>query len=450
MNNINIKVIHGVLFLVVFLLSSCGDSSSNLTAGKAWGTAALIETGNTGDTFYPQIVSDTSGNALAIWQQSDGTRIHIWANRFTAGSGVWGTATQLEFNTVGDATDPHIAIDASGNAMAVWSQSDGIRYNIWADLYTIGLGWGVAGLIEGDNTGDAVSPKIAFDTSGHAIAVWQQFDGTRYNITANRYSAGTWGAAVTISNMSNPSDSAINPHVALDTGGNALAVWQQWDSTLPGRNNIMANRYDAVTGWGTAGLIEADAGNAYDADIAIDKYGNALAVWYQFDGTRNNIMANRYTSGSGWGLAAVPIETGAFDASSPKIAIDANGNALTVWSQSDGTRTNILANRYTFGSGWGIDTLIETDNAGGARYPQVAFDASGNAVAVWQQFDGARDNIWSNRYTAGTGWGAAALIETGAGDAGSPQIAVDSNGNALSVWQQADSTYYSIWSNRYH
>jgi hypothetical protein len=69
-----------------------------------------------------------------------------------------------------------------------------------------------------------------------------------------------------------------------------------------------------------------------------------------------------------------------------------------VWHQSDGTRYNIWANRYIPGTGWDTAGLIETDNAGSALYPQIAFDTSGNAIAVWSQSDGTRDNIWADRY----------------------------------------------------
>jgi len=86
------------------------------------------------------------------------------------------------------------------------------------------------------------------------------------------------------------------------------------------------------------------------------------------------------------------------DAYYPKIAIDANGNAVAVWSQYDGTRLNIWANRYVAGTGWGTAALIETDNAGAAVLPRVAMDANGNAIAVWVQFDGTRNNVWANRY----------------------------------------------------
>jgi hypothetical protein len=83
----------------------------------------------------------------------------------------------------------------------------------------------------------------------------------------------------------------------------------------------------------------------------------------------------------------------------PQVAIDADGNAVAVWHQSDGTRTNIWSNRYTASTGlWGMAEIIETDNAGNANDPQVAIDTYGNAVAIWRQTDGTRMNVWTNMY----------------------------------------------------
>ena len=46
-------------------------------------------------------------------------------------------------------------------------------------------------------------------------------------------------------------------------------------------------------GWGTAQLIESDhAGNARDADVGVDGNGNAAAVLFRHDGTRNDIASN--------------------------------------------------------------------------------------------------------------------------------------------------------------
>jgi len=206
------------------------------------------------------------------------------------------------------------------------------------------IGWQVPELIEAENLGHALAPQIAFDANGNAIAVWYQPGGAQYSIYANHYQPGL--------------------------------------------------------GWGTAGLIENNTGEAYNPQIAFDANGNAIAVWRQFDGTRYNIWANRYDAATGsWGTAEL-IETDTGWAVAPQIAIDANGNAIAVWVQSDGTRDSIWANRYVPGAGWGTAELVETDNAGHAYYPQVAIDANGNAIAVWDQDDGTRYNIWANRWLA--------------------------------------------------
>ena len=384
-----------------------------------------------------------------MWHQHDGTRYNIWANRYTAGIG-WGTAALIETDDTGDAFDPRIAIDAGGNALVVWVQDGGPRRSIVASRYTAAANtWSTAVLIETDDTGSAWKPKIAIDANGNALAVWAQDDGTENSVFANRYTASsnTWGTAVAIETDNVIGHSASEPQIAVDANGNALAVWAQSDGI---RDSIWANRYTAGSGWGTAALIETDdAGAAYTPKIAIDATGNAMAVWAQWDGTQTSIFANRYTAGTGWGTAA-PIETdNALNAGTVQIAFDASGNAMAVWVQGDGL-SNVWANRYTAGTGWGTATLIETDNAGSAASPQIAFDSTGNALAVWSQSDGARINIWANRYTRGIGWGTAALIETdNAGDANEPQVGIDPSGNALAVWYQSNGTRSDIWANRY-
>ncbi len=102
----------------------------------------------------------------------------------------------------------------------------------------------------------------------------------------------------------------------------------------------------------------------------------------------------------GWGEAsALDFDSDDFgNADAPQIAMNAAGDAVAVWEQYDGSRTNAWANRYTAGKGWGVPQLIETDNAGDASSPQITLDGDGNALALWLQDDGARDNVWANRY----------------------------------------------------
>jgi hypothetical protein len=66
--------------------------------------------------------------------------------------------------------------------------------------------------------------------------------------------------------------------------------------------------------------------------------------------------------------------------------------------QYDGTRYNIVANRWN-GTSWGTAATIEAYPSGAAlAYPQIAIDPNDDAMAVWAQHDGTRYNIIANRY----------------------------------------------------
>ena len=242
---------------------------------------------------------------------------------------------------------------------------------------------------------------------------------------------GAWGEAQSIDTVD--SDSVDRPQIAFDQSGNALAVWSEFDGT---RRNIWSNRFNG-TSWEVAEkIVIEDLGSAGSPQVAFDQSGNALAVWQQSDGTRSNIWSNRF-NGMSWG-GAEKIETDDLGTVfNPQIAIDHSGNALAVWSQSDGTRSNIWSNRFN-GTSWEVAEKIEIDDLGGAFGSQIAIDQSGNALAVWAQDDGTRSNIWSNRFD-GTNWGDAEKIETNGENSNvSPKIAIDQNHNALAIWSQVD------------
>jgi len=150
---------------------SIDSNASVLTVlPKAWGAGALIETDNTGDASGPQIAIDANGNAMVVWVQDGdataGQRFDAWARRYSAGQ--WGTAALIETGNLGSVSDDlQIAMDADGNAIAVWSQSNGSVPNIWANRYTPGVGWGTATLIA-RTSALAYAPQIAIDDNNKA------------------------------------------------------------------------------------------------------------------------------------------------------------------------------------------------------------------------------------------------------------------------------------------
>ena len=145
---------------------------------------------------------------------------------------------------------------------------------------------------------------------------------------------------------------------------------------------------------------------------------------------------------------AQPIEDNAgFDGRSPQVALSGS-SAVAVWAQSDGSKWRIYSNYSTDGGAtWQGAQLIE-DNAGFDGYgAQVALSGS-TAVAVWSQWDGSNDRIYSNYSTdGGATWQGAQPIEGNAGFNGyNTQVAL-SGSIAVAVWEQWDGSNYHIHSN---
>ncbi len=208
----------------------------------------------------------------------------------------WLDAPLLAADNEWGACDYHLALDAQGNALAVWEQFDGERFNIWANRKAKGQGWGVAQLIETHNVGSAYNPRVAIDSQGNAVAVWQQFDGQQSRIAANHYMVGTsWSKAQWIDAPNTVEAHA--PQVRFDSQGNAMAVWQH---KLGQRTRITANRMTAGTGWGDAALIDSSSGYASAPHITTDAQGHLFALWQVQGAKDTTIHAKRYVAGAGW------------------------------------------------------------------------------------------------------------------------------------------------------
>ncbi|PKL36451.1 hypothetical protein CVV38_00910 [Candidatus Peregrinibacteria bacterium HGW-Peregrinibacteria-1] len=416
-----------------------------------WKGAALVGTNDTGATDRPQIAFDSEGNATAVWALFD-TRFSIYANRYSAATNTWGTAEVIEDNdTAGYDNNPQIAVDGDGNAIAVWEQFDGTSTNVFSNTYSALTGtWGTAELLE-SSLGTAYGPQIAVDGDGNGIAIWLQYSGGRSDIYSARYTASTetWGAPELVE--TSDVGSAINPKIEFDSSNNGIAVWQQNNGVI---DVIWANKYDASTGWGTAEVISAtNIGNAASAEIDIDSNGNAIAVWHQNNNTEfdavSSIYANRYVSSTGaWGTATA-IESGSGSASTPAISIDNSGNAMVVWTQHDGVAFSAHANKYTaLSDSWGAEEVIESYDGGTSNFVQVDYNGV-NYVAVWQQAVGPNYSIWANTYD-GSSWGDAEILEDFAGSAERAQLASYNSGSSIAIWSQISPSWVgTIYSNTY-
>ena len=83
-------------------------------------------------------------------------------------------------------------------------------------------------------------------------------------------------------------------------------------------------------------------------------------------------------------LTAIDVSAAGQDAFEPQVAMDSSGNSLMVWTRYDGANTRIQAQmRAPDGSFGPTQTISGAGN--NASEPQVAFDSSCNATAVWSR-----------------------------------------------------------------
>jgi len=364
--------------------------------------------------------------------------------RATADSG-WSNPVLLEYEP-GNTGLLSLAVSGTGNVFAVWSQAFDGDSNIWVNTYIPDYGWSGPESLSLMSWGTADYPSVAASESGYAVAVWTYFDVGYCDIYANVYSPGVgWGVP---ENIESVDGDCSEPFVAMDDRGNAMAIWYHDD--VPTFSPMVCCQFVLGEGWGEPELIESQEYAAMRAKIAMSGPGDAIAVWDQYDGIDSDLWASHYAVGVGWDT---PVMIESVDTSSPafvKLAMDDLGNAVAVWVQTDEGYESIYGNRYSADSGWGSAELLETYSDGKATYPAVACSGTGDAIAVWHMNEGARTDIWANRYVPGSGWSGPTLIETSdLGSASDPLIAADSGGSYTAIWKQSDGGFLNLIANQY-
>src|SRR5262249_49333273 len=136
----------------------------------------------------------------------------------------------------------------------------------------------------------------------------------------------------------------------------------------------------------------------------------------------------------------------------PQVAADANGNAIEVWGENNGGGSyKVWLRQYIAGSGWQTDLPLQTED-GDAREQKIAMDKGRNAMAVREQkTSGNNYALFARRYIPGVGWNQPEPLESNDETSGSPDVAWDGSGNAIAIWQQPtpNNGPWSIWSNRF-
>lgn len=360
------------------------------------------------DAIDVKVGVDAAGNAVAVWQNFGSTASNIQAATYDFAAKVWSKPVYLisEMTSEQSAADPHLTVDAAGNAVAVWDYSDGTTYNIQAATYDFASQtWSLPKIIsQAISIGGSMTSQVAVDAIGNAVAIWQTIDDAECSIQAATYdfASKVWSTPVNIVST-NLTDETLTLHqIVVDPAGNAIAIWQYSDRLA---FNIQAAAYDFTSKVWSKPInltpISINKQIAYFPQIAVDPAGNAVAVWQYFDGTVFNIQAATYDFTSKvWSMPVnliLPNIVGQDVFNNPQVAVDSAGNAIAVWEYSGRIISNLQVATYDFASKvWSEPTYlispVLTDET--PSFPQIKLDTVGNAVAIWR----STENVVANGF----------------------------------------------------
>ncbi len=199
------------------------DKESNFTvrgagaaAGAELGSPVNLSTSSASSLGEPVIATAPGGAATVAWTQSNGANNLIQAAAGTSGGAF---ASQQAVSAVGqEGLNPEVSEDRAGASTIVWQGSNGTNDIVEAATGSPAGGFSAAAELSAAGQ-DAVFPRVAMDAGGDATAVWWRSDGTNAIVQAAGYDAD----APTLGGVSIPSSGTVG--VPVSFSAKPVDVW---------------------------------------------------------------------------------------------------------------------------------------------------------------------------------------------------------------------------------
>jgi hypothetical protein len=185
------------------------------------------------------------------------------------------------------------------------------------------------------------------------------------------------------------------------------------------------------------GISVSPAGyDSFGQRVAFDRQGDASLVWVReshvYPYPRRVQIKSRSHTGT-WG-STITVSPSSQDPRLPKIALDDDGDAVVVWDAYDGTDRRVYARRVSQTGTLGTLHVLSTTGVN-IFGTDVAVDSDGDAVVTWAEWHSDGSVFPKMRRFTRSGWlSAAAVLSSSPASAETPAVAFDRQGDALLAW----------------
>jgi hypothetical protein len=334
------------------------------------------------DLRSPQLALDAAGNATVVWVSDIDNEDRVQVATRPAG-GAWTIAGDVlvaaRRGLVGGGEkviDFDAAADAAGNVTAVWTSEGSVGLTAHFASRPAGGVWTRVGSL-GESGEQVTAPHLAVNAAGDTVVVYQGLENvTRSSV---RPAGGDWTPPQT---LSAPGEQTSSADVGLGANGDAVAVWSTREFW-----GIRAATRPADETWTAPQNVSAPGVAARDLRVAVNDDGQAVAVWLRYDGAAWVTEASVLPANGAWTAAEVLSGAGR-QTEFPGVAMDREGNAIAVWRHSDQTGDVVEAAVRPTGQRWTDRHEMSPGHPPNVSAPEIAMNASGGALAVWAQHTG--------------------------------------------------------------
>jgi len=361
---------------LVFILKAQADD--------AW-TSSMIVAKSKAKVGNPCVAIDKDGNVVAIWVDTENDLYGIYSSVFDVVTQSWGLPEKVSEASCHEkkVLTPALSMDEKGNAIAIWG-GDGIYATYYDALVKK---WIPYEHPLKEEKGEW--PVVSFDGDGNAIAVWHNKIASAIQVSHFDKKSMEWSKPKDLAESASywgffMHEYSPRTKIAMDKLGNAIAIWEE----KKGKNRgvIQSAYYDRYTDtWRDAVDVTNERAN-YGFDVHISPDGNALAAlsYSCYENTAIEVL-NFDMSCSLWEYPGTIVSIGI----RPIILTnDLNHKALgSHWfvSKKHCQFVGAIGDETSSSESWTKHAIVSDAMV---FYYDLAMDDWGNVFAAWNEFDG--------------------------------------------------------------
>lgn len=361
-----------------------------------WGAVKILE--SRGLPSQVAIGTDASGNVIVAWvQQYTGTdaSLHgVWVSQSNDGI-AWSPAVQVATGSVFTLT---FGMARNGTARMAWTRETGTNKKGVFTAYYDKSSWKAepAPVIDPNDPGvvdpEDPNPQLAVGGTGDGILVFDMFDANKNtSVAAVTLTGATRSAARILDTNTDKAIYAENRSVAMNANGEGVVVWAE-NATNSAVLNLAY--YKPSSEWTSVQKV-IDGDEFFTLGSALDNNGNITVAWVQgFANSGHNVMAIHGKVGGTWGQPTA-LETDNTAAgnynefATPMLAVDGFGNVLAVWQKKIDSTTYAAYARRLQGTTWQPEVKLGQKADHKTLWPRVAVADSGFGAASFVYYAGS-------------------------------------------------------------